>query len=124
MTLTTTRRFLLASTAFGGLALFASGAFAADTALTFLVDNNPSTVKMAQALIDAYDAKNPGVTITLDTRPGGTEGDNLVKTKLATGDMADVFLYNAGSLFQAINPTKNLVDLSKEPFEANVLDSF
>ncbi len=54
MILTTTRRFLLASTAFGGLALFASGAFAADTALTFLVDNNPPTVKMAQALIDAY----------------------------------------------------------------------
>ena len=124
MTLMTTRRFLLASTAFGGLALFASGAFAADTALTFLVDNNPSTVKMAQALIDAYVAKNPGVTITLDTRPGGAEGDNLIKTKLATGDMADVFLYNAGSLFQAINPTKNLVDLSNEPFEANVLGSF
>ncbi len=64
------------------------------------------------------------MTITLDTRPGGAEGDNLIKTKLATCDMADVFLYNAGSLFQAINPTKNLVDLSNEPFAANVLASF
>ena len=124
MTLTTTRRFLLASTAAGGFALLATAAFADDVTLNFLVDNNPSTVKMGQALIDAFQAKNPGIKITLDTRPGGAEGDNLIKTKLATGDMSDVFLYNAGSLFQAINPTKNLVDLTKEPFEANVLDSF
>jgi len=124
MTLTTTRRFLLASTAFGGLALFASAAFAADTELTFLVDNTTSTVKMAQALADAFMAKNPGIKITVDSRPGGGEGDNIVKTKLATGDMADVFLYNAGSLFQAINPEKNLVDLTAEPFEANIIPSF
>ena len=38
--------------------------------------------------------------------------------------MDDVFLYNAGSLFQAMNPQKNLVDLTNEPFQANVLDSF
>ncbi len=33
-----------------------------------------------------------------DTRPGGSEGDNLVKTRLSTGDMAEVFVYNNGSL--------------------------
>ena len=38
--------------------------------------------------------------------------------------MTDVFGYNSGSLFQAINPQQNLVDLSGEAWQANVLDSF
>ena len=37
----------------------------------------------------------------MDTRPGGSDGDNLVKTRLSTGDMAEVFKYNNGSLLQA-----------------------
>ena len=40
----------------------------------------------------------------LETQPGGTEGDNLMKTKLSTGSMEDVFHYNSGSLMQALNP--------------------
>jgi raffinose/stachyose/melibiose transport system substrate-binding protein len=38
--------------------------------------------------------------------------------------MTDVFLYNSGSLFQAINPVQNLVDLTNEPWQENVIDSF
>jgi raffinose/stachyose/melibiose transport system substrate-binding protein len=45
----------------------------------------------------------------VETRPQGTDGDNLVKTRLSTGDMSDVFAYNSGSLFQALAPEKNLV---------------
>ena len=60
----------------------------------------------------------------LDTRAQGTDGDNIVKTKLATGDMADVFQYNSGSLLQAIDPAKNIVPLTGEAFMANVQDSF
>ena len=67
--------------------------------------------------------QNPDIKIEIETRPGGSEGDNLVKTRLATGEMTDVFLYNAGSLFQALNPPQNLVDLTDEPFQANVIDS-
>ena len=52
----------------------------------------------------------------MDNQPGGTEGDNLMKTKLATGEMADVFHYNSGSLFQALNPDQNLVPLTDEPW--------
>ena len=51
------------------------------------------------------------MTINVETRPAGTDGDNLVKTRLSTGDMSDVFMYNTGSLFQAIAPEKNLVPL-------------
>src|SRR5690606_5571358 len=34
------------------------------------------------------------------------------------------FRYNAGSLFQALNPVQTLVDLTDEAWQANILDSF
>ena len=62
--------------------------------------------------------------VKTETRPGGTEGDNIVKTKLSTGDMEDVFWYNSGSLLQALNPAQTLVDLTNDPAIANVDPSF
>jgi raffinose/stachyose/melibiose transport system substrate-binding protein len=96
----------------------------APVTLTYLVDDSEANQATAKALADAYMALHPNVTITVESRPGGTEGDNIVKTRLATGDMSDVFWYNAGSLLQALNPSDTLVDLSKEPFMANVVESF
>lgn len=92
--------------------------------LSLLVDNGASTVKSAQEVADAFEKANTGVTVKVDTRPGGTEGDNLVKTKLSTGDMNDVFWYNSGSLLQALNPSKTLVDLTGDPAVANVDPTF
>lgn len=60
----------------------------------------------------------------LDLRPGGTEGDNLVKSRLATGDMADLCAYNSGSLFKVLNPSAYFVDLSNEPWAANLDQAF
>ena len=100
-----------------------SGAAAATT-ITYLVDNQDSTVKTANAQIAAFNALNTGVTVKLDTRPAGTDGDNAVKTKLATGDMAEVFSYNSGSLLQALDPAKNLVPLTSESYMSTVQDSF
>ena len=51
-----------------------------------------------------------------DPAQGGSEGDNLVKTRLSTGDMADVFIYNNGSLLQAIKPEQNLTPLDDQPW--------
>lgn len=92
--------------------------------ITFLVDNNEATISQAESIADAFTAANPTITVKVDTRPGGTEGDNIVKTRLATGDMADVFLYNSGSLFQAINPVQNLMPLTSEPFMSRVSKDF
>ena len=47
-----------------------------------------------------------------------------MKTKLATGSMDDVFQYNDGSLLQALDPAKNLIPLTGEPFMATVDPSF
>ncbi|WP_426563216.1 ABC transporter substrate-binding protein [Angustibacter sp. McL0619] len=94
------------------------------TTLSFLVDNSDSTVKTAQGLADAFHAKNPNITIKLEQRPGGGDGDNLIKTRLSTGDMNDVFMYNSGSLFQAIDPAKNLVPQTSQPWLKDVEPSF
>jgi len=84
--------------------------------LSFLVDNNPATVKMADGVVAAFHARNPNISVKVNTRPQGGDGDNLVKTRLATGEMDDVFEYNSGSLFQAISPQKNLVGLDDQPW--------
>lgn len=92
--------------------------------LSFLIDNGPQSVAVAEAWVAAFTEQNPDVTIDIEVRPGGGEGDNIVKTRLATGAMADVFFYNSGSLFQAINPVQNLLPVTNEPWQAAIQDSF
>ena len=92
--------------------------------LTFMVGEVEATQTTTHALADAYTALHPNVTFEFETAPSGTEGDNLVKTRLATGEMTDIFWYNSGSLLQALNPSESLVDISGEPFIANIAESF
>jgi raffinose/stachyose/melibiose transport system substrate-binding protein len=94
------------------------------TQITFLTNNDPNNIKTANAVIKAFQTANPDITVKLDTRPGGGDGDNLVKTRLSTGDMADVFEYNSGSLFQAISPEKNLTPITNEPWVSDLDDTF
>jgi raffinose/stachyose/melibiose transport system substrate-binding protein len=89
--------------------------------LTWLVGNSEGAVKPSQALIDAFQKKNPNIKIELETRPEGGEGDNIVKTRLATQEMADLFSYNSGSLFQALRPETSMQPLTDEPW-ADKLD--
>ena len=76
--------------------------------LSFLVANSEQAVKPAEAVIAAFEKENPNIDIDLETGPQGSELDNLVKTRLATGEMNDVFVYLAGSLFQALKPESQL----------------
>ncbi|GAA3211961.1 hypothetical protein GCM10020216_016850 [Nonomuraea helvata] len=88
--------------------------------LKFLIDNGQGAVDSAKAMTTAFMQANPKIKIDTETRPAGSEGDNIVKTKLSTGDMDDVFLYNSGSLLQALNPSQTLVDLTGDPVLQNV----
>lgn len=101
-----------------------SSAGGAAVTLTYLVDDSQTTKDITGALTAAYTAKHPNVKFTIETRPGGTDGDNLVKTRLATGEMDDIFFYNSGSLLQALHPTDTLIDISKEPYISNIEDVF
>ena len=105
------------------LALSASAAWA-DVTLGVLIDTNPETIASFDAVSKAYSEKNPGVTFDVEQRAGGSEGDNIVKTRLATGEMPDIFQYNSGSLFQALKPEQTIADLSDLPSAAGILDTF
>jgi raffinose/stachyose/melibiose transport system substrate-binding protein len=98
-----------------------AGGEAGGVTLTFLTGSTDTEVASAKAVIEAFQAANPNIKITHDTRPGGSEGDNLVKTRLSTGEMADLFVYNNGSLLQAIKPEQNLTPMDDQSW-ASTLD--
>jgi raffinose/stachyose/melibiose transport system substrate-binding protein len=122
----------LVATTLGALALSACSAGdlgsssddGGKVSLSFLVDNSDTAVKIAESIAKGFNTANPDITVKVETRPQGTEGDNVVKTRLSTGDMPDVFQYNSGSLFQAINPKTNLVPLNDQAFLGNVEDQY
>jgi raffinose/stachyose/melibiose transport system substrate-binding protein len=86
--------------------------------------NTEDAVEYSNTLIEGFEAENPGITVELDTIPGGSDGDNLIKTRLSTGDMTEVFAYNSGSLLQAIRPDQYLVPLDGEPWLSHISESF
>lgn len=137
MTNRTPRRAALALVAGGGaLALALAGCSAGGgggedegtaeepVTLSLLADNSESTLLPTQAIVDAFMAENPEIKIEIEQRPQGAEGDNVVKTRLATGEMTDIFQYNSGSLFQALNPDSTVLNLSDEGFVDNLSDTF
>jgi raffinose/stachyose/melibiose transport system substrate-binding protein len=120
---------LLATLALG-IGVVACGGSSSDDAeggkveLSFLTANSEQAVKPATALIKAFEAKNPNIKIKHETGPQGAELDNMVKTRLATGEMNDVFVYLAGSLFQALKPESQLQALNDEPWVGKLEDSY
>ncbi len=109
-------------------ALFATGAqdsAAADdgpVTLSLLIDNQSPTEGI-DAVIAAAE-EELGIKMEIELRPGGAEGDNLLKTRLMADEMTDFSYYNTGSLFMALNPQQYFVDLTDEPFNSRVVDSF
>ena len=86
----------------------ATTAAAEAVTLSFLIDDNQVTIDTAEGLVAAFTEANPNISIEIETRPGGSEGDNIVKTRLATGEMTDIFWYNTGSLLPGAQPDRVL----------------
>jgi raffinose/stachyose/melibiose transport system substrate-binding protein len=102
-----------------------SEASAGQTEITYLIgDSGGTALPFAEALTKKFNELNPDVKASVETQPAGTEGDNLMKTKLATGEMPEVFGYNTGSLFQALSPDKNLVPLTDEAWAKDLPQEF
>ena len=130
---TSLRRSAIRIAAVGGVTLLGIGlagcAPAGDsggaTSISFLAGgNDAAAIALANGLVDAFEKENPDITVKIDTRPAGTDGDNLIKTQLSTGTMDDVFFYNSGSLFQALNPDSTLQPLTDEAWVADLSDDF
>jgi ABC-type glycerol-3-phosphate transport system substrate-binding protein len=111
----------LALTGCGG-----SGGSSSDdgSSISILVDNSELATTQMNALAEAFEADNPDIDVDVQTRPQGSEGDNLVKTRLATGEMTDMFAYNSGSLFQALSPDDNLTSVGDEAWVDKLDENF
>jgi raffinose/stachyose/melibiose transport system substrate-binding protein len=125
-------RKLRVAAAIAGAALLATGLAACSSGgssggkvtISYLTDNAPATIATAQKFVTAFEKANPNITVKLAQKPQGADGDNVVKTKLATGSMEDVFQYNSGSQIQGDKPSLRLVDLSKESWAKDVTQDF
>ena len=115
---------LVLSATLAGCSGSGSGSGEATGELSVYIDSDPASVALWDGLTAAYAEANPDVKVTVETHPTGGEGDNLIKTRLATGEMNDLFWYNSGSLFQALAPEQNLVPLSDEPWADSLDENF
>ncbi len=95
-----------------------------EVTISLLHSNAPTDIDLMETMTARYTELNPNVTFEFETFPGGEEGDNIVKTKLATGEMNDIFYYNSGSLLQALNPDRTIEPLTGDPAMDNVSDGF
>ena len=93
--------------------------------ISLLTGQNENDQILIDALAKAYTAKHPNVTFNMEVPAGqSTDIENLIRTRLATGSMNDIFYFNSGSLLQTLNPAQTLVDLSNEAFINNITESF
>ena len=84
-----------------------------------------ANLKTAEALATAFMAKNPDIKIINDASgPSDSAIDNMIKTRLATGEMADMFWYNSGSLLQTLNPDQTMLSIKDDAFTQNLSESF
>lgn len=81
-------------------------------------DNKGTTALLEKA------TEELGMTFEIEINPTGTEGDNILKTRCASGDLPDIVDYNSGSLFKALNPKEYFLDLTDEPMMEKVDDTF
>ena len=90
------------------------------TTISLLVDTDMSDVGLL-SVCDLAE-KELGITVDVEYRPGGTDGDNIVKTRLASGEMSDICVYNSGALLAALNPSEYFADLKSDTKLVDRLD--
>ena len=90
--------------------------------LTFLIDPDTATAGY-QAVFDLCEEKT-GIHIETELRASGGDGDNQVKTRLASGDMTDLCGYNSGAKLGELNPEENFIDISGEAFADRLDDNY
>lgn len=65
-----------------------------------------------------------GITIVPEIRVNGDDGANVVKTRLASGDMSDLCVGFPGARLKAMNPAEYFVDLAGEDFVKRLDDTY
>lgn len=83
-------------------------------------DQTADPIKKVAALAE----EKYGMKFEYEYRPGGPEGENIVKTRLASGEIPDIMNFNTGALFEALNPSEYFMDLSGQPFVDKYIDTY
>ncbi|WP_339316691.1 ABC transporter substrate-binding protein [Paenibacillus sp. FSL R10-2734] len=65
-----------------------------------------------------------GVSVYFKERPSGDAGEAMVRASLASGDMADLLIYNSGGLFFELDPERYFVDLKNEPYVQDYIEAY
>lgn len=104
------------------LAMASTACAASDVTLTYIIDRDTDKPGY-QAVMAAFTEKT-GIQFEEELRPGGAEGETILKTRLATGDAPDFLWFNSGSLLSTLNPEENFVDLTGKPYIANLQPSY
>ncbi len=81
--------------------------------LTLLVSNSYDR-SAVDAIIAAAEEKL-NIATEVEIRPGGAEGENIIRARLAAGESSDMHLFNSGSLLGTLNPVKNFYPLNDHP---------
>lgn len=90
--------------------------------LTYIIDRDTDQTA-SKAVMEAFSALT-GVKFEEELRPGGAEGETILKTRFATGDAPDFIWFNGGSLLNTLDPEKNLIDISGQPYMSKLPDSY
>ena len=78
-------------------------------------------IATAEQLAENFMAENPDIKIVVDASgPSGVDFDNSVRTKLATGDMADMLWYSSGAMMLQLNPDQQLLNVAGETWIDNL----
>lgn len=89
-----------------------------EATLSLLIDNNVSLDGL-NAVCELAKEKL-GITIEIEYKVD----DSVLKTRLASGEMTDLLVYNSGSLLDALNPAEYFIDLTDQPFIEKYDDTY
>ncbi|MCL2747509.1 MAG: ABC transporter substrate-binding protein [Oscillospiraceae bacterium] len=93
-----------------------------DVTLTYIIDRDTDQAG-SKAVMERF-TEITGIKFEEELRPGGAEGETLLKTRFATGDAPDFIWFNSGSLLATLDPVRNLVDLSSQSYMSKLQESY
>ena len=113
---------LVCAAMLGSMAVVVPVAAEETTTLTFLMDSETAFEGLEACF--ALAEEKLGIKVETEIRVGGGEGETIVKTRLASGEMADFFIYNSGAKVGELSPEENIADLSGYEWAEKLDDVF
>ena len=99
-----------------------SFALADDVVELELVFNKPEAraISGLQAVIDAFNAQNPGIRVVLNQIP---DTETVMQTRAQTNEMPDMFSCTTSTMYEIMFADGMIMDLTGQPFLSNVQES-